>query len=160
LSTYISDLKDVVACPEQGYAFIAATDSNLVLQYPIVKRDNPGMPQLIREIDAGPVPGNLRPSDDCTYLAVSNENDGDSFAEGSVHLVSNFDSNSVQPTVQRVSLAKFDDEYLLANAMPLSKNEMEYWDDHSDIADDLNLGEMRNSYKPSYFFMPEYMKYL
>jgi DNA-binding beta-propeller fold protein YncE len=160
LSAYDSDLKDVVACPEQGYVFIAATDANLVLQYATVKRGIPGKPELIREIDAGKVPDNLRASHGCTYLAVANENDGEAFAEGSIHLVSGFDSNS-GPTVTKVSLAGFGDEYLFEHnvAMPLSLNAMEYWDDHSDLADDLNLGEMRAKYKPSYFFMPEYLKF-
>ena len=160
LSKYDSDLKDVVACPEQGYLFIAATDADLVLQYSTVKRANPGLPELIREIDAGKVPDNLRLSDDCAFLAVANENDGEAFAEGAVHIVSGFESNA-GPTVRRVSLAGFDDDYLLANkvAMPLSLKAMEYWDDFSDIADDLNLEAMRANYKPSYFFMPEYMKF-
>ncbi len=161
LSSYDdSDLKDVVVCPEQGYLFIAATDANLVLQYSTVKRNNPGRPQLIREIFAGSAPDNLRPSNGCVYIAVANENDGGSFAEGSVHLISNLKSNS-GPSVTKVSLSNFDDDYLLGNnvAMPLSLKAMEYWDDHSDIADDLNLQGMRDNYKPSYFFMPEYMRF-
>ena len=155
-----SDLKDVVVCPEKGYVFIAAVDVDKVLQYSTVKRDNPGKPTLIREIDAGPEPDNLRPSPDCEYLAVANANDGGSFASGSVHLVSGFDSNS-GPTVTKVSLDVFNDEELLAAnvAMPLSLKAMEYWDDHSHIAEDLDLAAMRENYKPSYFFMPEFMKF-
>jgi len=160
LTEYDSDIKDVVVCPEPGLVFIAATDADKVLMYSTVQRNDPKVPKLLKEIEAGNAPDNLRPSNGCTVLAVANENDGESFAEGALHLVSDFRRNG-GPVVKKVDLGVFTDDLLLSRGvhMPLSLNAMEYWDDYSDIKDDLNLGAMRENYKPSYFFMPEYMRF-
>ena len=57
-----------------------------------IDRSNPGIPEVIKVIDAGNSPDALQLSDDCTYLAVANENEAQSLLDGagSVHIVSNF----------------------------------------------------------------------
>jgi hypothetical protein len=104
LSQYDSDIKDVAVCPEEGLLFIAATDADKVLMYSTVQRNEPGVPSLLFEIDAGALPDNIRVNSDCSILAVANENDGNALAEGAIHLVSNFRQNG-GPTVRKVGVS-------------------------------------------------------
>ena len=52
---------------------------------------------------------------------------------------------------------EWDDEYLLRRGlnMPLSLKALEYWDDHSDDADDLDFSHVRKNYKSAIFLEPE-----
>lgn len=101
LSEYDSDIKDVAVCGKAGLLFVAATDADKVLMYNTVKRSEKLPPTLVLEINAGPKPDNLRTNNDCSILAVANENDGNALAEGAIHLVSNFRGNG-GPTVKKV----------------------------------------------------------
>ena len=39
--------------------------------------------------------------------------------------------------------------------MPITKNALEYWDDHSSVADQLDFADVRANYQPSIFLRPE-----
>jgi hypothetical protein len=105
LSEFDSEIKDLGICPEQGLLFVVLPDSDKVNMYTTVQRSDPEAgPELLFEIDAGPVPDNIRVNEACTIMAVANENDGEAFAEGVIHLVSNFRANG-GPTVKRVRLS-------------------------------------------------------
>jgi hypothetical protein len=61
----------------------------------------------------------------------------------------------------QVSLAGFDDDYLLARKvhMPLTNKSMEYWDDFSELRDDIDWSAVRAQYNPAFFFAPEFMQF-
>lgn len=102
LSAYDSDLKDIIVCSESGHLFVALSGADKVALYSTVKRSDPKKPELIVEISAGSAPDNLAINPDCTILAVANENDGEAFAEGAVHLVENFDGTNPTPVIRKV----------------------------------------------------------
>mmetsp|Transcript_46714 Transcript_46714/g.104668 ORF Transcript_46714/g.104668 Transcript_46714/m.104668 type:complete len:502 (-) Transcript_46714:72-1577(-) len=62
-------------------------------------------------------------------------------------------------TVQTVSLSTYTDEELKAMGvhLPLEKNAMEYWDDHSHLADDIDFSAARASYSSGMNLEPEYL---
>jgi hypothetical protein len=43
--------------------------------------------------------------------------------------------------------------------MPLTNKSMEYWDDFSELRDDIDWSAIRAQYNPAFFFMPEFMKF-
>lgn len=95
------EIRDLVVCSERGWLFVSLTDANKVFMYETVKRGSPGVPALVKEIQAGTSPDALKLSNDCTYLAVANQNEGlDITTQGSVNLVSDFESET--PTVREV----------------------------------------------------------
>jgi hypothetical protein len=51
----------------------------------------------------------------------------------------------------QVSLGGFEDDYLLAREvhMPLTLKSMEYWDDFSDLRDDIDWSAIRAQYNPA-----------
>jgi hypothetical protein len=61
----------------------------------------------------------------------------------------------------QVSLGGFEDDYLLAREvhMPLTLKSMEYWDDFSDLRDDIDWSAIRAQYNPAFFFAPEFMQF-
>lgn len=162
LSEFDSDIKDVAVCPEEGLLFIVASDYNHVLMYETVKRSDPKRPEKIQEFAAGERPDNIRLNNDCSILAVANENGGDALAAGEIHLVTNLRQNG-SPTIQKVSLMPLTsggaDEYLLSHGvhMPLTLNALEYWDEYSEIRDDVDWEEVRDQYDPALFMQPEFM---
>ena len=160
LDAYDSDLKDIKICPEQKLLFISAQGANKVLMFRTIARGNPGKPELLAEIDAGPLPDVLLPNNDCSILAVTNENEGDALNEGAVHLVSNFEENG-QPTVKNIAFDGFTDDYLLGRNvhMPLTENAMEYFDLYSNQADDIDWAAIRAEYNPGIFLEPEFMAF-
>ena len=55
-------------------------------------------------------------------------------------------------------ISKFTDDYLTSRNAPqaLTLKSMEYWDDYSDISDQLNWTEYRQNYHPAMFFDPSW----
>jgi hypothetical protein len=104
LTEYDSEIRDVAVCGD--HLMIVATDENLILHYETVRRAAPVKPKLISKIVAGMQPDNIRFNNECTILAVANENDGSSAAVGAIHLVTDFAQNS-EPTVRAVSYFSF-----------------------------------------------------
>lgn len=43
--------------------------------------------------------------------------------------------------------------------MPLTENALEYWDDYSGIAEDIDWSNIRANYNPGFFMQPEYMAF-
>ena len=98
----ISEIKDVVVCPEAGLLFMSLADENIVKMYETVKRDSPAPPKFLKDIDAGTTPDAMRVNDDCTYLAVANQNEGrDLLTAGAMNLVTDF-RGAGGPVVQEV----------------------------------------------------------
>jgi hypothetical protein len=60
-----------------------------------------------------------------------------------------------------VALAGFTDEYLLQRNvhMPLTLKAMEYWDDYSNLRDEIDWSSIRANYSPALFFQPEKMAF-
>jgi hypothetical protein len=105
-SSFDSEVKDIRVCPEQGWLFVALSDADLVNMYSMTNRESPGMPVLLRSIEAGPKPDNLVVNSDCSILAVANENDGGALAEGAIHLVSGLDPSDAL-VIRKVSTDLF-----------------------------------------------------
>ena len=110
-------------------------------------------PELIHSIEVGAGPDNILPNSDCTILAVANEGEGDYGdelvnPEGSVSLIRGpFLDAATPPEVSTVTFPWTDDELLAKGVhLPLSENSLEYWDDHSAVADDLDFSTARESY--------------
>jgi hypothetical protein len=160
LGSYDSEIKDVAVCPDKQLLFVTALDANKVLMFRTVTRDNQGKPELLQEIDAGKLPDVLLPNADCSVVAVTNENEGDALNEGAIHLISNFEENGLA-TVRKVKFDAFTDEYLLSRQvhMPLTLKAMEYWDLHSNIADEVDWTTVRAQYNPGLFLEPEFMAF-
>lgn len=162
-------LTDVSLCPEQGLLFVAygasdKTQNGAVRVYSSVRRASP--PQaavLIREIEVGPLPDMIAPNADCTMLAVANEGEGAYGSalvnpEGSVSIIRNASSSSYE--VRHVSFGALgsDDDLIAAGVhLPLSEKALEYWDDHSDVANDLDFAAARASYTAAMNLEPEYL---
>lgn len=43
--------------------------------------------------------------------------------------------------------------------MPLTEKALEYWDDHSDIRDEIDWSDIRANYNPGFFMQPEFMHF-
>jgi hypothetical protein len=102
LAQFDSDVKDIIVCSELGLLFVALSDADKVAMYSTVKRIDSKKPELLYEISAGSAPDNMAINSECTILAVANENDGEAFAEGAVHLVENFGGTNPTPVVRKV----------------------------------------------------------
>jgi hypothetical protein len=102
LSQFDSDVKDVIVCSEQGLLFVALADADKVNMYSTVKRSESNKPALLYELEAGSAPDNMAVNAECTILAVANENDGEAFAEGAVHLVESFGGDNPSPVIRKV----------------------------------------------------------
>lgn len=162
-------LTDIEICASHGLIFVGAgaadtVSDGVVRVYTTVHRDMPNRrPGLLNEIKVGPLPDMVLPNSDCSVLAVGNEGEGTYGSElidppGSVHLIR--DPASSTPEVVHVSFDSFGtDADLLAKGvhLPLPKKALEYWDDHSDIAADVDFAKARASYKPANNLEPEYL---
>lgn len=170
---------DIAVCPEQGILFAttkndpelgtlsifkAAARSASVTASSTRSGDVVTGPELIHTIPVGYGPDMIKPNKDCTILAVANEGEGDydEFLvnpEGSVSLVKGpFLDASTPPTVASVSFPWTDDELLAKGVhLPLSKNALEYWDEHSSVADDLDFTAARAAYTSASVLEPEWL---
>ena len=101
---------------------------------------------------------------DCSILAVANEGEGsyDDFLinpEGSVSLIRGpFLDNKEPPAVTTVTFPWSDAELLAKGVhLPLSKNSLEYWDEHSSISEEIDFTAARESYTASSVLEPEWL---
>ena len=156
-------LTDVEVCGD--YLFVSQsldTSPGKVNIYDALKTGEEDDVTLISSTIVGVVPDMIKPNPDCTVLAVANEGEGDYDGElilpvGSVSLLTDF--ASATPVVTTVALDKWTDDELLAKGvhMPLTLNAMEYWDDNSDIADDIDFSTARSGYSSDMNLEPEYV---
>lgn len=156
------DIKDVVVCGAKGYLMVTVIDQNEVLLYNTVKRDAPSIPVLQRRIEAGNAPDAMKFSNDCSVLAVANQNEGETLlTEGALTLITNLDQPAAVVT-QTVRLNNFDDTYLLGRGvnMPISQNAMRYWSrQNSDLASWQNPGGLIDLYNPAIAMDPEFLAF-
>ena len=113
-------------------------------------------PELVHTIEVGAGPDNVSPNGDCTILAVANEGEGDYGdelvnPEGSVTLLKatsgTFLDATSPPEAISVTFPWTDDELLAKGVhLPLSEKALEYWDEHSAIADGVDFASARASY--------------
>ena len=161
---------DLSICSEEGILFATTKDGTNpgeVTIYKAAARSDDGSisePELIHTIQVGVGPDHSAPNSDCSILAVANEGEGDYEThlvnpEGSVSLLRGpFLDADTPPTVTTVSFPWSDDELLEKGVhMPLTANAMEYWDEHSSVADDLNFTEARATYTPADMLEPEWL---
>ena len=150
-------------CSKKGLLFIAHRNEDEepydeIIVYNLVKRDNPQPPSLQNSIKINKRPTVLLLSSDCNTLAVAHENADDGLLRASVSFIRNILSD--KPTVSNVLLDDvegWDDDYLLNRGlnMPVTKKALEYWDEHSHMAGDLDFQDVRADYRPSVFLRPE-----
>ena len=103
----------------------------------------------------------FRLSNDCSILAVANQNEGDSIlTEGAVTLVTNFRAAD-GPTVKSIRLGKFDDAYLLGRSvhMPLTRKSMKYWDAAMPELGWSAAGGLLEKYSTALVFDPEFLAF-
>jgi len=164
-------LTDVAVCAAQGLLFVAhgaddKTSPGAVRMYSTVQRSSPTQaPAFDREFTVGALPDMISPNQDCTMLAVANEGEGDMSDNntlvdpvGSVTIIRNPTADA--PDVWTVSFdALGSDAELMASGvhLPLPLGALEYWDDHSDIAADVDFSAARASYVPATNLEPEYL---
>jgi len=159
-------LTDVEVC--KGYLFVSmlnGTEPGVVKIFQALAKGETQVPSLISTATVGVGPDMIKPNSDCSIIAVANEGEGDYGDNGlvdpvgSVSLISGFESRFASPIVTHVALDMWTDEELLAKGvhMPLTANAMEYWDDYSNIADDLDFSAARASYTPDMHLEPEYV---
>lgn len=163
-------LTDIAVCASARMLFVAhgaddTVSNGRVRFYATARREGAVAPAFLKEVVTGPLPDMIAPNGDCTMLAVANEGEGKYSSAtgltdppGSVSIVK--DLTAASPTVVSVSLASLgSDEELIAKGvhLPLSKKAMEYWDDHSAIAADLNFSTARGSYTSAMSLEPEYL---
>ena len=149
----------LTAAKRSPQALIEATDveSGAVLM---------SKPQVLHTIEVGAGPDMVLPNADCSIIAVANEGEGEyddatglANPEGSVTLIKiPSDIENEAPMATTVTFP-WSDEDLLANGihLPLSKNALEYWDDHSAVADDLDFSAARASYTTASVLEPEWL---
>lgn len=142
-------------------ALIEATDVD-VASFPILMTK----PELVHTIEVGAGPDMVLPNADCSILAVANEGEGDyddltglTNPEGSVTLVKGpFLDAAATPATTTVSFPWTDDELLAKGIhLPLSEKALEYWDDYSAVADDLDFSSARASYTAASVLEPEWL---
>ena len=160
---------DVHVCSEQGVLFASTKyDPNLgsIAIYKAATRvsDTIAPPELIHTVQVGYGPDMIIPNKDCSILAVANEGEGDyeDFLinpEGSVSLVKGpFLDASTSPIVSTVTFPWTDADLLAKGIhLPLSENALEYWDDYSSIADDIDFTAARANYTTASVLEPEYL---
>lgn len=127
-----------------------------------IKRNDPKPPTMLKEYEVGPLPDMVKANRDCTLLAVANEGEGAIIngklvdPEGSVHIIDLADEVSMH--VKFDPVARSDEELIAKGvnlALPLSA--LEYWDEHSAIADAVDFGDARQQYTPATNLEPEYL---
>lgn len=164
---------DIHVCSEQGIFFAATKkDPNpgYVGIYKVATRpfDSSSVtePELLHTIQVGYGPDYVKSNKDCSILAVANEGEGyydDELGlinpEGSVTLLTGpFDDATAPPTVDHVPFPWTDEELLEKGIhLPLSKNALEYWDDHSAIANDVDFSSARANYTGASVLEPEWL---
>ena len=159
---------DVIVCSEQGIVFTTTKDdpaTGALAIYAAATRSDGGdvsKPELVHTITVGHGPDMIKPNKDCSILAVANEGEGvyEDYLinpEGSVSLVSGpFLDPSSPPAVSHVTFPWTDDELLAKGVhLPLSKNALEYWDEHSGM--DLNFTAARATYTAASVLEPEWI---
>jgi hypothetical protein len=160
-------LTDVEVCGK--FLFVASKDdpnNGTVSIYSTAQRvEGTGdllYPQLIAEVMVGAGPDMIFPNPTCDILGVANEGEGD-YDEflvdpvGSVTLIKGPFDGPLE--VVHVPLNHWTDEELIAKGvhLPLPLNAMEYWDDYSSIADDIDFAAARANYEPASQLEPEYL---
>lgn len=161
-----STLTDVEVCG--GYLFVASKDDpnpGTVGIYTTAKRGDNGTvvePTLVQTVEVCVGPDMIYPNPSCDMVGVANEGEGDydEFLvdpEGSVSIIKGPFNETVE--VVQVSLNMWSDEELIEKGvhLPLPLNALEYWDDYSLIADDVDFAEARANYQPASNLEPEYL---
>ena len=159
----------VHVCSEQGVLFASTKDDpnpGSVSIYKAATRDGDTVaaPELIHTVEVGAGPDMILPNKDCSILAVANEGEGDygDFLinpEGSVSLIRGpYLDASTPPTVSTVTFPWTDDELLAKGIhLPLSASALEYWDEYSSIAGDVDFTAARAAYTAASVLEPEYL---
>ncbi|CAJ1963749.1 unnamed protein product [Cylindrotheca closterium] len=150
-------LGSISICPNQGVMLLSLSDKGRIDVYDLVSRDDPKVPQLLKSIDCGSNAKNVLASSDCGVAAIANLNAGEGLAQGSVTIIQGVLSEEPKRTTIPLDYNAWDDDYLLRRGlnMPMTKKALEYWDDYSHLADDLDFTDLRNNYKSSIFLEPE-----
>jgi len=129
-----------------------------ILIFDLVKRSSPQPPKLRKTVKVNKLPTVLLLTNDCNTLAIAHENVNDGLTRASVTFIRDILTNN--PKVSSVLLDDkegWDDNYLLNRGlnMPVTKRALEYWDDHSHVAADVDFSDVRADYSPSVFLRPE-----
>lgn len=161
---------DVSVCSEEGIVFATTKDGTnpgSLLIYKAATRlsDNSVTePELVHTVQVGAGPDMAKANSDCSILAVANEGEGsyDDFLinpEGSVSLIRGpFLDDKDPPAVTTVTFPWSDAELLAKGVhLPLSKNSLEYWDEHSSISEEIDFTAARESYTASSVLEPEWL---
>lgn len=163
-------LTDVDVCG--SFLFVSTKDdptNGTVSIYTTAQRATDGSitaPTLLAEVTVGVGPDMIYPNPSCDMLGVANEGEGgydenDYLVdpEGSVTLIKGPFDDASSLEVIHVSLNEWTDEELIAKGvhLPLPLNALEYWDDHSSIAAELDFGAARTNYQPASNLEPEYL---
>lgn len=175
---------DIQVCAEEGVLFATTKDDpnpGVVNIYTTAKRTPEALisatsieaspaivtkPELVHIVEVGAGPDYVKPNSDCSILAVANEGEGDyddvtglTNPEGSVTLVKGpFLDVEAPPATSTVSFPWTDEELLSKGIhLPLSEKALEYWDDHSAIAADLDFSAARASYTGASVLEPEWL---
>lgn len=162
---------DISVCSKQGILFAATkADPNpgSVAIYKAATRSGGIVngPELIHTVTVGYGPDHIKANKDCSILAVANEGEGyydDDVGlinpPGSVSLIKGpFIDPNTPPNVSEVAFPWTDDELLAKGVhLPLSENALEYWDEHSGVADDLDFSGARASYATASVLEPEWL---
>ncbi|KAL3926573.1 MAG: hypothetical protein SGBAC_013421 [Bacillariaceae sp.] len=136
---------------------VTLSDEERIDVYDLVSRDDPKIPMLQKSVDCGPNARNVLASKDCSVVAIANTNAGEGLDQGSVTILRDLLSEEPTRTTIPLDYNEWDDAYLLSRGlnMPMTKNALEYWDDYSHLADDLDFTMLRENYKSSIFLEPE-----
>lgn len=175
---------DITVCPDKGLLFATTKDDpnpGKISIYTTAKHAPQslieaadvesgavliGKPKVLHTIEVGAGPDMILPNSDCSIVAVANEGEGDyddinglTNPEGSVTLVKiPSDIENETPTTTTVTFDWSDDELLAKGInLPLSEKALEYWDENSAIADDVNFSSARASYTTASVLEPEWM---
>ena len=150
-------LGSISVCPDQGVMLISLSKEGRIDVYDLVSRDDPKVPLLKKSVECGPNAKNVLASNDCSVAAIANTNAGEGLEQGSVTIIQGVLSEEPKRTTIPLDYNAWDDAYLLQRGlnMPMTKNALEYWDDYSHLADDLNFTTLRDNYKSSIFLEPE-----
>ena len=161
---------DVHVCSEEGILFASSKDDpnpGVVSIFKAATRSDDNSvvePELIHTLTVGYGPDYMNTNSDCSILAIANEGEGyyDGYLinnEGSVSLVKGpFLNANSPPVVTEVAFPWTDDELIEKGIhLPLSANALEYWDEHSSIADDLYFTAARASYTAASVLEPEWL---
>ena len=159
-----SECKDVVVCPEEGLLFLSMADANKVLMYETTKRDGSvGIPQFLKSIQVADTPDAMKINDDCTILAVANQNEGrELLTAGAMTLVTDF-RGAGGPRVKVVELTGFSDAELISNDvhLPMTQQGMKYWNGRKFGDEVLEWDDIMadDIYDPALFLDPEFIAF-